>query len=56
VPFFSAFRAAWNDAMFVHWSANPLGILWPEIDAALIASNGGSGPPATLRRRVVIGS
>ena len=54
VPFFSAFRTAWNNSMFVRWSANPLGMLWPEIDAALIASNGGSVPPATPRRQVVI--
>jgi hypothetical protein len=29
VPFFGAFGAAWDDAMVVRWSANPLGMLWP---------------------------
>ena len=28
--------------MVARWSANPLGMLWPEMDAALIASSGGS--------------
>jgi hypothetical protein len=31
VPFFGAFRAAWDDAMVARWSANPLGMLRPEI-------------------------
>jgi hypothetical protein len=54
VPFFSAFRAAWSDAMFARWSANPLGIFWPEMAAVLIASSGGGGLPPTPRRSVVI--
>ena len=32
VPFFGAFGAPWDDAMVARWSANPLGMLWPEID------------------------
>jgi hypothetical protein len=31
VPFFGAFGAAWGDAMVARWSANPLGMLWPEM-------------------------
>ena len=34
VPSFGAFGAAWDDAMVARWSANPLGMLWPEMDAA----------------------
>jgi hypothetical protein len=30
VPFFGAFGAAWDDAMVARWSADPLGMLWPE--------------------------
>jgi hypothetical protein len=30
VPFFGAFGAAWDGAMVARWSANSLGILWPE--------------------------
>ena len=54
VPFFSAFSAAWDDAMVARWSASPLGMLWPEMDAVLIASSGGGGPPAAPRRTVVV--
>jgi hypothetical protein len=54
VPFFSAFSAAWDDAMVARWSANPLGMLWPEMDAAFVATGGGSGgPPAAARRPVL---
>jgi hypothetical protein len=35
------------------WSANPLGMLWPEMDAAFVISGGG-GPPAVARRPVLI--
>ena len=38
VPFFGAFGAAWDDAMVARWSANPLGMLWPEMDAAVVAA------------------
>jgi hypothetical protein len=38
--------------MVARWSANPLGMLRPGVDAAFAASNGGDGP-AVLRRRVV---
>jgi hypothetical protein len=48
--------AAWDDAMVARWSANPLGMLWPELDAALVTSggNGGGDPPAVARRPLVI--
>jgi hypothetical protein len=50
-----AFGAAWDDAMVVRWSANPLGMLWPATDAAFVTSGGGNGgPPAVARRPVVI--
>ena len=32
--------------MVARWRANPLGMLWPEMDAAFVTSNGnGSGGP-----------
>jgi hypothetical protein len=34
--------------MVARWSANPLGMLWPEIDAAFVASGG--GPPGRKDR------
>jgi hypothetical protein len=52
-PFFGAFGAAWDDAMVARWSANPLGMLWPEIDAPFVVPGGG-GSPAMARRPVVI--
>jgi hypothetical protein len=55
VPFFGAFGAAWDDGMVARWSANPLGMLWPEMDAAFVTSGGGnSEPPAAARRTVVV--
>ena len=56
VPFFGAFGAAWDDAMVARWSAEPLGMLWPERDAAFVAlgGNDGGSPPAAARRPVVI--
>jgi hypothetical protein len=54
VPFFGAFGAAWDDAMVARWSANPLGMLWPEMDAVFLASGGNGGPPATAQRPVVL--
>ena len=53
VPFFGAFGAAWDDAMVARWSANPLGMLWPEVDAAFVTSGGGE-LTAAARRPVVI--
>jgi hypothetical protein len=44
VPFFGAFGAAWDDAMVARWSADPLGRLWSERDAA----------PAVGRRPMVL--
>ena len=54
VPFFGAFGAAWDDAMVARWSANPLGMLWPDMDAAFIGGGGGGGSPATPRRPMVV--
>ncbi len=53
MPLFGAFGAAWDDALVARWSADPLGMLWPERDAALVSAGGGS-PPAMERRPVVI--
>jgi hypothetical protein len=37
------------------WRVNPLGMLWPETDAAFVVSGGGNGgPPAAARQPVVI--
>jgi hypothetical protein len=33
-----AFGAAWSNAMVARWSASPLGVLWPEMDAAFVTS------------------
>ena len=35
------------------WRANPLGMLRPEMDAALVTS-GGEGPPAAARRPMIV--
>ena len=52
--FFGAFGAAWDDTMAARWSANPLGMLWPELDATFVSSGGnGGGPPVTTWRPVV---
>jgi len=40
--------------MVARWSANPLGMLWPEMDAAFVASGGGGSPTAARRPVVVI--
>jgi hypothetical protein len=41
--------------MVIWWSANPLGMLWLEMDAGLVISGGGGGgPPVAARRPVVI--
>jgi hypothetical protein len=40
--------------MVVRWSANPLGMLWPEMDAAFATSGGGNGGPPTAARRPVV--
>jgi hypothetical protein len=53
VPFFGAFGAAWDETMVARWSANRLGMLWPEMDAAF-GGNGDGSPPAAARRPVVI--
>jgi hypothetical protein len=38
VPFVGAFGAPWDDAMVARWSDNPLGMQWPEVDTAFVAS------------------
>src|SRR5918995_7431397 len=53
VLLFGAFGAARDDAMVARWSANPLGMLWPEMDVEFVTSGGGDGP-AVLRRRVIV--
>jgi len=54
VPFVGAFGAAWDDAMLARWSANPLEMLWPELDAAFVTSGGNGGPLAARRPVAVI--
>ncbi len=55
VPFFGAFGVAWDDAMVARWSANPLGMLWPERDVVFLAGDdGGGGPLTTVRRPVMV--
>jgi hypothetical protein len=55
VPLFGAFGAAWDDVIVARWSGNALGMLWPEMDAAFMASGGGNGsPPAAACRPVVV--
>jgi hypothetical protein len=48
VPFFGAFGAARDDAMVARWSADPLGMLWPEMDTALLTRR---RPPAAAGGR-----
>jgi hypothetical protein len=48
VPFLGAFGTAWGDGVIARWSANPLGMMWPEMDAAIVASGGGGDPPPWL--------
>jgi hypothetical protein len=43
-----------DHAMLARWSANPLGMLWPEMDVAFVTSGGGNGGPATAARRPVV--
>jgi len=43
VPFFGAFGVASDHAVVARWSANPLGMLWPEMDVVFVTSGGG-GP------------
>jgi hypothetical protein len=54
VPFFAAFGAAWDDAIVAHWNGNPLGMLWPEPDAASVTSGDGNGGPPTAARRPMV--
>jgi hypothetical protein len=54
VPFFGAFGTAWDDALVARWSADPFGMLWPELDATFVSSGGNGGGPPAARRLVVI--
>jgi hypothetical protein len=54
VLFFGAFGAAWDDAIVARWSANPLGMLWPEMDAAFDLRWGKRGTPSAARWPAVI--
>ena len=36
------------------WRANPLGMLWPEMDPGFVTSGGGNGDPPTVARRPVV--
>jgi hypothetical protein len=54
VPLFGAFGAAWDDGMVARWSANPLGMLWPEMDASFVGPGGSGDASAVARRPVVI--
>jgi hypothetical protein len=40
--------------MVARWSANPLGMLWPKMDAAFVSSGGNGGVLPAARRPVVI--
>jgi len=52
VPFFGAFGAARNDVIAARWSANPLGMLWPEMDAAFVRPRG--APTVAVRPVAII--
>jgi hypothetical protein len=52
VPFFGAFGTAWDEGMVARWSASPLGMLWPEMEALFVTSGGGL--PTAVRRPVVV--
>jgi hypothetical protein len=41
VPFFGAFGADWDNSVALRWSASPLGMLWPEMDVAVMSAGGG---------------
>jgi hypothetical protein len=56
VPFFGAFGAAWDNAMVARWNANPVGMLWPERDAAFMSAGGGHHRWKPERERTVPGS
>jgi hypothetical protein len=52
--FFGAFGVACDDAMVARWSANPLRMLWPEMDAKFVTSGGENGGPPTAAYRPVV--
>jgi hypothetical protein len=54
VPFFGAFGAAWDDAMVARWSANPLGMLWPETDATFVSVGGNGSSPTVARQPMAV--
>jgi hypothetical protein len=45
-PFFGAFGVAWDEAMVARWSANPLGMLCPELGARMAANGAVAQAPA----------
>jgi hypothetical protein len=54
VPFLGEFGGAWVDTMVARWRANPLGMLWPEMDAAVVSFSRCRRPLAMARRPVII--
>ena len=46
MPFFGAFGGAWDEAMVARWSANPLGMLCPELGARMAANVAVTQDPA----------
>jgi phage terminase large subunit-like protein len=46
VPFFGAFDVAWDEAMVARCSANPLGMLGPELGARMAANVAVAQDPA----------
>jgi hypothetical protein len=36
------------------WRANPLRMFWPEVDAMVVTSGDGGGPPAAPRPPVIV--
>jgi hypothetical protein len=46
VPFFGALGVAWDEAKVARWSANPLGMLCPELGARMAANVAVAQDPA----------
>jgi hypothetical protein len=40
--------------MVARWSANPLGMLWSEMNASLLGGSGNGGAPSAPARRPVV--
>jgi len=54
VPFLGAFSTVWDDAMIARWSANPLGMLWPEMDPAFATSVAATAAAANRSVAVIL--